>query len=191
MSRQLPELIEPLRLAEKQRSLKGEISLSRMKRLAESLSDPSGVVSVDLCFDRDAAGWSTVTGSIATDLTLQCQRCMQNMSYPLNIEVNLGIAAPDQMSLLPEQYEPFLLEEELVSLAVMVEDELILELPVVPMHEPSDCSVRVPEKAEEDNTSGPVNKGNAANSGSKSDTGRENPFLVLEELKTKLRQTKE
>ena len=42
--------------------------------------------------------------------------------------------------MLPEQYDPLLLDETSIELGSLIEDELTLALPIVPMHEPDECS---------------------------------------------------
>jgi uncharacterized protein len=45
---------------------------------------------------------------------------------------------------LSEQYEPFVAKDGLLIVQDMIEDELILKLPIVPMHDLSECKVKVP-----------------------------------------------
>ncbi|MDH5327376.1 MAG: YceD family protein [Gammaproteobacteria bacterium] len=192
MLKQLPELIEPLRLAEKHRVLKGELPLSRMDRLADFLLDSSGTVAIDLEFSIDANRWSVVKGKVEAQLMLQCQRCMEAMEYPLRLRVNLGIVSSADLPRLPEQYEPLLLDTEQLALIDIVEDELILGLPDVASHKPGDCEVKAAGgksgkggKVRGGNRTGgtvEINAGAATESPGKPE--RENPFKVLEQLKS-------
>ena len=50
MSDRLPEIIEPLHLADTRGELKGKISLSSLDRLAKMLVNDSGTIDVDLFF---------------------------------------------------------------------------------------------------------------------------------------------
>jgi len=45
----------------------------------------------------------------------------------------------DEAAELPEEYDPLLVAGERVRLADLVEDELILALPQIPMHDPGEC----------------------------------------------------
>lgn len=182
MSRRLPEHIDPLKLAEKQRSLEGEIPLARMSRLAQALYGTEGVANVMLSFHRDSAGWPVIEGCVKAELVMQCQRCMGSMQLPVKANVHLGIVSESQLSKLPEDLEPLVCDDDLIALSALVEDELILALPVVALHEQSQCPVEMAVVDEQATL-------NTSNGESKSE--RENPFLILADLKTKLKHGKE
>jgi uncharacterized protein len=70
-----------------------------------------------------------------------------------------------------------LIVEEETSLSELVEDEIILALPAVPLHEPEHCTVQEQytsntQSAADDSQSGDVAQ-------------RQNPFAILEKLRTK------
>lgn len=142
MSGRLPQTVQPLRLAETGAVLHGRLGLGGMARLATYLHDTDGEVNVDLGFDIDEAGTRYVRGHLRAVLHLVCQRCLQSFGHPMDVGVSLGFArSDDSASGLPERYEPLVLEDESVNLAQLIEDELILALPIVPAHAPEDCPV--------------------------------------------------
>jgi uncharacterized protein len=131
----LPEYIDPLHLADKRCELKGRISLSNLDRLAEMLADDKGSVAFDLLFGREGR-LAKIDGRIEADLELKCQNCLQAVQWSVNSEVKLGIVTSiDQANRLPEDYEPLLVEEEKVLLKNIIEDELLLVLPMFPKHQ--------------------------------------------------------
>ena len=142
MSGRLPQTVQPERLAETGAVLRGSVSLGSMTRLATYLYDAEGGVEVELAFGIDEQGIKYTTGRIQAVLHLICQRCLQSLKYPLDVETTLGLVRPEEAPRLPEGYEPLIFEEPSVDLARIVEDELILALPIVPMHAPNECQVR-------------------------------------------------
>ncbi len=40
---------------------------------------------------------------------------------------------------MPDRYEPLILTDEQLSLSKLIEDEVLLSLPMAPMHEPEEC----------------------------------------------------
>ncbi len=84
--------------------------------------------------------------------TVQCQRCMGAMSYPLDVSSRLQVVetqheldAEDDPEASPDEWiEPVLASTHLDVLE-LIEDELILGLPYVPMHE--NCSTDALEQA--------------------------------------------
>lgn len=171
MSDRLEELIDPLSLATKGRDIEGRISLAKLARLAPSLRSTEGEAEASLRFGIDAGGMPNVSGHVRATLILQCQRCMQNMTHEVDAQIRLGIVTSRKAAEnLPEYYDPLLVVSgEEIQAADIVEDELILALPVVAMHEAAECPAgkTIPQQLSE-----------AA-------PKRENPFAVLAELKKK------
>lgn len=135
MSEQLPERIDPVRLAQKQAVLRGVLPFSACARLQEVALNPDGRVSLELAFSRED-GFVRVRGWVKTTIQLQCQRCMETLDFPVRGEVNLGVVASlGEAERLPEDCEPLLREGDApVFLSDLVEDEIILALPYVPRH---------------------------------------------------------
>ncbi|MEW5755930.1 MAG: YceD family protein [Pseudomonadota bacterium] len=136
MSGRLPKFIEPLRLARDGGHLQGQLPLHGMTRLAESVEAVQGEARIDLQFGVDEAGVRTLQGTIQAEVQQICQRCMAPMTVTLNAEVSIGIVrSPEEAQELPELLEPMILETaDPISLADLAEDELILALPIAPMH---------------------------------------------------------
>lgn len=163
MSRRLPQSVQPARLAETGAVLRGRMRLDGMDRLAGYLHDTEGTVEVDLEFGIDEVGTRYVRGRLQAVVHLTCQRCLRAVSCPLDVQVHLGLAPSEQAGAgLPERYEPLVLDEPAVELARLVEDELMLALPIVPAHAVEDCDfdrslieVREEEAAAEEDTRRP------------------------------------
>ena len=176
MKDRLPEHIEPLRLARSHRLLSGQLPLRRMRRLAESIEDETGDIDVELEFDVDMNGIAILEGHITCSIQLRCQRCMQQMTWPIDVVFRLGLVESEaEIDALGEQYEPLLLEDDLVSIADIVEDELLLALPIVPRHEEDKCQLNNP-------AAGPAELDSPADTDA---TPVDNPFAVLAELQRK------
>lgn len=140
MLERLPAEIDPFRLAESRRILRGELALHTMPRLTALLATSDGMVALELEFGIDEVGVRYMRGTLETCVRPVCQRCLQPMTLPLHAEVQFGLAAHErQIEQLPMMYEPLLVNEVPVRLAGIVEDELILSLPQVPMHDEADC----------------------------------------------------
>lgn len=173
MSSGLPQTVQPDRLAERGESLHGTMALKGMARLAGLLHDTDGEVDVVLDFGIDAQRVKFVHGHIRASLHLVCQRCLQLMTFPVDREVNLGLVHSEQNAEhLAEGYEPLVLEQPSISLKDMVEDELMLALPIVPKHAPEECGAE---------RSHFVSKEDEERSDAQ-DEGRQHPFSGLDEL---------
>ena len=141
MAKRLPEHILPLRLARSGQSLAGRISVAKMPRLCDSLSETSTEVEVKLRFGINELGNAWVRGEVSAEFELVCQRCLETFVLPLELNIQLGLVTTDQEAEeLDRGYDALVVAGEPVSLAHIVEDELLLALPTIPMHPRHECS---------------------------------------------------
>lgn len=132
-------------------SLQGQLPLAGMTRLTDSLFETPAAL--------DTVAWSAqgsllaAAGSEAqmwlalqaqTQVRLQCQRCLQPMPQPLTLQRRLRfVRDEDEAARLDEDSEDDVLAlPPRLDLASLIEDELILALPLVPRHE--QCSPPLP-----------------------------------------------
>ena len=164
----IPEHIDPFRYAEQSLKLDGAVKIADMHRLSSSLNEVGDeTVAVHLEFGVDEQGITFIKGDLKTNLTLQCQRCMEPFKYEIISNFLLGVVTTlDEANALPDHYEPALAKEGQLALRELIEDELILNMPIIPRHEPEDCHVTLP----------------VADAGWE-EGKRKNPFQVLESLK--------
>ncbi len=168
----LPVHIDPIRMAETRRLLQGQLALAEMERLGGALLNNDGEVAVSLEFGTDSEGIRYMRGRIQAEVSLECQRCLEPMRYPIDSEFALAMvrSAPEAEA-LPSHYEPLLVEDEPLFLRDIIEDELLLALPIVPMHASEECRVD-------------TSLGGAGETHSDKDAEKGNPFSVLANLKT-------
>ena len=165
---QLPARFDPRPFALKGYSAAGVVPVSQLKRIVPKLFTEEGQFSYELNFKRDRSLLS-IEGTFSGDCVLECQRCMGAMYFTTEIEIKLGIIdAEPETDNLPEGVDPLVVEDD-ISVQEILEDELLLALPIVPLHEPEDCKVKMQK---------PVDKIEVSTKGEKS-----SPFDVLKTLK--------
>ena len=82
-----------------------------------------------------------VSGRARTELRLRCQRCLEAMPYPVDVRFRLAVVqSAGEAERLPEALDPLLISEGRLRVADVVEDELLLSLPLVPKHAPEHCA---------------------------------------------------
>ena len=166
----LPQLIDPLKSAMKRSTYVGVYSTSLMERLVGSVTSCDDFVSVDIKFLKDAQSLTYFQGTLAVQVMLICQRC--NQAYPHNVDIQFcfsPVQGSEQDDTLPDAYEPVEVDDHgEVDLFQILEDEVILSLPIVALHPKDECKVRA-----EDMSFGKIEP----------EPKRENPFAVLKELK--------
>jgi len=169
MINHLPDRLDLYAAAEAGRLLRGRVELARLVRALPLLESPDGELEVSLELGRDEDGTHYLAGSVRGKLALLCQRCLEPMEYPLDVTFRLGLVhSQEQSQGLSDRYEPLLITAEPASLAEVLTDEVLLALPIVPLH--SGVSTCRP----------PVTDCQTSAS-----SQRENPFAVLAKLKQK------
>jgi uncharacterized protein len=135
MSEQLPERVDPVRLAQKGVVLRGQLPFSACGRLLEFALNPDGRIDLELAFELEG-GVTRVRGRVEATVRLQCQRCLEPVDLDVRCPVSLGVVASlAEADRLPEGCEPLLREGEgPIAVADLVEDEIILALPYIPRH---------------------------------------------------------
>jgi uncharacterized protein len=143
MPRAPADPVEVDRLAAEGATLERDWPAGAFAHLADRLADPEGQVAAALRFHR-IDGFAAVQGRVTAGLHLQCQRCLSTFEWPLDTTLKLCFVADDGAAArVPGEYEPALAPGGRAELASLVEDELLLALPLVPVHaDPARCAAR-------------------------------------------------
>ncbi len=131
----VPEVVDAWRMVAARREFEGRIPLASMLRLRGSLLEPEGDARYTLAFGTDALRVPFAALRIEAELPLECQRSLRRFLLPMVLEQRLGLIRDEaDEAALPEEYEALLVEADgMLKPAELVEDELILALPVVPV----------------------------------------------------------
>jgi uncharacterized protein len=132
------------RLADGEADIDFAVPLAELPRLRSQLASVEGMVRGRVHFTREA-------GFVVADLTMEgtavllCQRCLHAMDEAVGSAVRVAlIAAEEDANRVPEHLEPVLASGGRISVGELVEEELLLALPIVPLHQnASDCTVQV------------------------------------------------
>ncbi|QKJ86770.1 23S rRNA accumulation protein YceD [Paramixta manurensis] len=168
----LPLTLDPVRSAQKRLDYQGIYTPEQVERVAESVVSVDSDVECTLSFAVDNQRLAVLEGTADVAVTLSCQRCGKPFPHHVHITYCFSpVANEAQAEALPEAYEPIDVDDfGEIDLLATIEDEIILALPVVPVHDSEHCEVseadmvfgKLPEEAE-----------------------KPNPFAVLASLKRK------
>ena len=131
-----PTPVDAWRMVAARREFEGRSPLARMQRLRDLLLEPeAGDVRYRASFGTDACKVPFLELVVDAQLPLLCQRSLQRFLLPVRIEQRLGLIRDEaDEAALPPGYEALLVPGDgLLSLEDVVEDELILAVPVVPV----------------------------------------------------------
>jgi uncharacterized protein len=149
----------------------GGFAQSELHRLQEFLHPEDGApsnrdVAVNFEFVRSEFDVPMIVGQLITSLDLECQRCLGHLEMPMELEFQLMIDADDEM-VRASSIDTLYSDEGFIDIFEVIEDELILAIPLVALHENIECNEHWRVAASAPDTA-----------------DRENPFAVLKQLKT-------
>jgi uncharacterized protein len=135
----LPKTLDPIKLAKQQSRLSGELPLSMCNRLQDIDDQANHVAQVDLQFGQDDSRLYFIKGELKATVNLQCQRCNAPMQYTIDTSFALSpVTSEERAKTLSERYDPVFMNDEVIDIHAMIEDEILLALPMVPKHEQCD-----------------------------------------------------
>lgn len=182
MSSELPLRIDPRRLAEQRACLRGTLLLARMKRLgglmikSDGLTASEDIVHVSLHFGRNAGGLTVIAGEISARLEMECQRCLSPYMQLIDRRFELVLAQSEaEAERLLAEYEVLEAGDPYVFTQDLIEDELLLSMPLIPAHADAGLCERAAP-------AGPAVDTKIVNAAGDAPPAR-NPFSVLKDLK--------
>jgi len=135
----MPPWSKPLevdRLAEAREEIDFTVPLQELSALRSLRSGVGGEVHGHAHFMR-LRGLAVAQLAVRGVATLECQRCMQPLQFPVDSRVRVALVSSEaEAARVPEDLEPMLAPGGRISIAELITEELSLALPIVPLHEP-------------------------------------------------------
>ncbi len=120
------------------RVVEGTLALSSLERLHDLLAEAAGEVSFRIGGLTGERGESLLHLEVSGSLPLACQRCLETVPFDLDADVLLELL-PEGTEVSQDEMEDdtrdFLPVAGKLDVAELVEDEILLALPVAPRHE--------------------------------------------------------
>jgi uncharacterized protein len=120
-----------------------KIPLAELPRVSRELLTADGEASGTVRFSRQL-GQAVADLDVSAQPEVVCQRCMQTMRWPVHVKARIALVSDyDAADRVPGELEVFLVEAESVSVRDLVDEEVMLALPHVALHEEgSECAGR-------------------------------------------------
>jgi uncharacterized protein len=134
----LKRISDSFAFAREGRVLEGTLAISSLERLQDLLADASGEVTFRIEGLKGERGQSMLRLEASGLLPLACQRCLEAIHFELDIDSLLELIPADaelSQEELEDDTRDFLPVAGELDVAELVEDEVLLALPVAPRHE--------------------------------------------------------
>jgi len=129
------QLLEVARLADGGADVDFAVPLAELSGLRSLRAGVAGSVHGRAHFAREA-GMPVADLSFSGTVTLQCQRCLRPMERSLGTVSRIAlIASEEEAARVPSEREPVLAAGGRISVGELLTEELLLLLPIVPLHE--------------------------------------------------------
>jgi uncharacterized protein len=132
MSHAPADRVNAVELAGRAATLERRPGLSQLPRLIEAGALDETCVHAWLEFGT-FEGRVTIEARVEGDVFLTCQRCLKPCACAVDETASLAVVASDTDE-VPGGYEPLLGDAERLSVAEVIEEQVLLGLPLVPMH---------------------------------------------------------
>ena len=168
-NKKLPHIVDVLKLCQQKAELKGLVGFSSLPRLASLLCEVEGTVWAEVRFTVDQQHRKLLSGNVSAELPLICQRCLGKMVSRVESSFDLALVLNDeQAAQLPRTLDPLLVEGTDIDIFSIVEDEILLSMPLIAHHEIGECVAPASSNPEVEVDAGEEKR---------------NPFQVLASLK--------
>jgi len=136
-------IINSLEFARKSQEIYGTIAASDLPRLHDALFSEAGELQYQLSGGLSEERKPQLRLLVRGSLQLRCQRCLEVMEFKLDLDSSF-IIVPDEasMPLVEEELddEDYLVANVQMRIAELIEDEVLLGLPLAPTHSTETCS---------------------------------------------------
>jgi uncharacterized protein len=140
-----PAVIDSLEFARSEQALTGELPVARLERLDDVLTDTDGTLRYALRGGKDERQRPFLELTIEGELHLQCQRCLEALDFPVRLQSMLLLLARggELDELMDDPSAPDAIEPSAeLEVAELIEDEVLLSLPLSPRHPEGTCASR-------------------------------------------------
>ena len=141
-------IIDALDFARNAGAHHGKIVPSEFERLQDYLTSGSGELQYAITGALDMNARPLLKIAVQGSLNLCCQRCLGEYKYALDLRACLFLAQnEDELSRLDEDESvECVLATSDIDVMALIEDEIILSLPISPRHGESECSIKLDSK---------------------------------------------
>ncbi len=174
---QLPAYVDIRRAFLQDELVSGFVSLERLPRFREILASEEASIETELRFSLNREGERQISGKLSMQGEVPCQRCLEPVAVQIQDTIRLVLVDSESAAAnLKPDWDPWLSGDYKLQLAEIVEEQLLLSLPIVNYHSDEECIERLDYQQQ-------IDEARTAKSAEQIEEAKENPFAVLKVLK--------
>jgi uncharacterized protein len=120
----------------------GKVPISDLSRVMEVVASDKGYVNAEMNFSIEKGKIVIIALKIDAEIELTCQRTLNPFTYAINSQIELAVVESEkQMEYLSDHYEPVIIENGLLDPKEIIEEEILLAIPVISKSRLNDCDL--------------------------------------------------
>ena len=141
LDRPLPDYVDVRKVFLENEKVSGFVASEKLVNMRDILVGENARVKAMLNFLKDKTGRRIITGELTATIEVACQRCLEPLELLIEDDICLFLVEDDESAKsLDKNYEGWICSTHKLCLAELIEEQLILALPLVSVHSDSSCS---------------------------------------------------
>lgn len=131
-------IIDPIDFSRQQREISGQWPVTALDRVKTAVIEDDALVSFIVSGAVDANRRAVLSVRVAGEVHMVCQRCLEPVTVPLAISTDITVFVYEDRMAEAEADNPdleALMLDDARDVKVLVEDEILLDLPFAPLHD--------------------------------------------------------
>ena len=167
----LPTYVDTRKIFCQEEEISGFIEVGALSRFQDVLANTDGEIRVHLLFSTNDSKQRLIKGSLRANINVNCQRCLEPVEILVEDEISLVLVdCEGSAAKLVDTADIWICSTHKLLLAELIEEQLILSLPIVSYHRDRKCVKNLGYKSQD---SLKITSGN-----------KTNPFAILKTLKS-------
>ena len=172
MNTELPLRIDPVLFAQQERQIRGELRIADLPEIVGITSQPDNALTVVMSFSKSSLQYPLLKGTIEGEVVQSCQRCLGETVILIDEVFELLLVPPEVAEAAQQEGQDiFEYSEMSLDVLILIQEEVMLALPIVAKHESLDECLPIAQKWIKNKEHVPA------------DQEKENPFAKLKDLK--------
>ena len=135
-------LFNPERSARERHEYIGEVPIADLPRVMEVAASDKGHVNAQMNFSFEKGKVVIISLKINAEIELICQRTLNPFMHTIDSQIELAVVETErQMEYLSDHYEPVIVQDGLLDPKEIIEEEILLAIPVIPKSGLNDCDL--------------------------------------------------
>ena len=137
----VPNYISVNRLIKNREVLRGRLAISKLQALSDLVLCKKDSIEFEICSKKDELDKIFLMGQIKASLVLECQRCIKPYHFKIDSQFHLQLIENlDQIKDASLEIEPIIMIDKQFSLYHLIEEEILLNLPLAGRHSDEDLA---------------------------------------------------